>query len=144
MLTQVFRANPPIQQKNYRQKNSKLYGVKEHYFDEVTLMWDYNNDGIVDDQDESDYWDDVYYEEHRGDYTTGLFSASSNGTSAKQATEAPKGAGDIAGSILLYIGFIFVVVICGFLAFFGLLVCVVFPPLGIIMMIPLYKILGGR
>ncbi len=108
-------------------------------------MWDYNNDGIIDDRDESDYWDDVYYEEHRGDYSTGLFSgpfksSSNNSSSMKE----PNGAGDIIGSILVGIGFIFVVVLCGFLAFFGLLVCVVFPPLGIIMMIPLYKILGGR
>ena len=39
-------------------------------------MWDYNNDGVIDYQDEADYWDDIYFEEHRDEYTPGLFSQS--------------------------------------------------------------------
>ncbi len=28
-------------------------------------MWDYNGDGVIDDKDEEDYWDDDYYQRLR-------------------------------------------------------------------------------
>ena len=27
-------------------------------------MWDYNGDGIIDERDEDEYWDDIYFEEN--------------------------------------------------------------------------------
>ncbi len=105
-------------------------------------MWDYNNDGVIDYQDEADYWDDVYFEEHRDEYTPGIFSNRTN-TYSNNAQKAGEEVG-IGWAILLGIGYVFLLVICGMIAFIGLGVCVVFPPLGIVMMIPFYKMIGGK
>lgn len=104
-------------------------------------MWDYNNDGVIDYQDEADYWDDIYFEEHRDEYTPGLFSQSRYTPPKKEEKVEELG---VASVILGVVGYFIGLVMCGVLAFFGLALCFVFPPLGIIMMIPLYKMLGGK
>lgn len=105
-------------------------------------MWDYNNDGVIDYQDESDYWDDVYYEEHRDDYSAGYFNNNAY-SSPKNNKNSMEDVG-IGWAILIGIGYVFLLVICGMIALLGLGVCVVFPPLGIVIMIPFYKLIGGK
>ncbi len=106
-------------------------------------MWDYNHDGVIDYQDEADYWDDIYYEEHRNDYSGGLFNNGSYMPSSKGKKSTTDDIG-VFGTILAILGYCVAIVVCVFIAFAGLGICFVCPPLGIIMLIPLYKILGGR
>lgn len=110
-------------------------------------MWDYNRDGQVDYWDEVDYWDDVYYEEHRDEYSP-LFlgSSGSSYTAAKTYTNKAekKSSESLAEGIgMLLIGILFFTGAL-FLAFLGIACLFFFPPLGILLMWPMYKLLGGR
>ena len=49
-------------------------------------MWGYNGDGVVDSYDDEAYWDDVYFEEHRDDYSPYIFSSGSSGFSVSKVT----------------------------------------------------------
>ena len=42
------------------------------------FMLDYNRDGVIDDLDEHDYWDDIYYEEDMEDFNNKFANYSGN------------------------------------------------------------------
>lgn len=38
-------------------------GIRMGFFDDSRLGYDYNRDGKIDNRDDDDYWDDIYFEE---------------------------------------------------------------------------------
>ena len=118
---------------------------------------DYNGDGNIDDYEkmiyrddvcdaqEESYWDDAYFEEHRDDYSAGMFGSGrpsgvkTGGT--KTENSSPASAVDRLVGLLVWM--LFFVGAC-FLAVLGIGCMFVFPPLGIILLIPIYGMLGGR
>ena len=111
-------------------------------------MWDYmdyNGDGVIDEYEEMNYWDDVYYEEHRDDYSSGFGYGSSSSGVKKAGTKTENSSSASAGDRLVgLLGGIIFFIIAANLAVLGIACMFVFPPLGIILMLPLYALFGGR
>ena len=109
-------------------------------------MWDYNGDGVVDSYDDEEYWDDVYFEEHRDDYSPYIFSSGSSfcsyskgatqKTTYKKNNSSDKGVSPAFGILYLTLAICLIVP--------GIACLMVFPPLGVLLLWPMYKLMGGR
>ncbi len=109
-------------------------------------MWDYNGDGFIDSSDDEAYWDDVYFEEHRDDYSPYIFGSGgssysySNKANQRKGYQSQKSSNE--GSSLLGSLLYLTLAIC--LVVPGIACLMVFPPLGILLLWPMYKLMGGR
>ncbi len=106
-------------------------------------MWDYNRDGVIDDRDEQDYWDDVYYEEDMEDLNNKYTNYGGNRTvySHTSSHKEKKTEKFWPGGFLFSVVIVLVAIV---LLAIGLPLLVACPPLGLMVLAPIWIPLSKR
>lgn len=109
-------------------------------------MWDYNGDGIVNCEDDEAYWDDVYYEEHRDDYSGSLLGSHSSSVSNNSGKKSDSNSNSEDGIVGVAYVLLWAIRLVGaiFLGMFGIALLFAFPPLGAWTLYMAYVLLGGQ
>ena len=96
-------------------------------------MWDYNRDGVIDDLDEQDYWDDVYYEEDMEEFNNKYTSYGNSYRSPQKCNDKEKfWPGGLLPTILSALVIIVLLII-------GSPVLVACPPLGVLIFLQIIR-----
>jgi hypothetical protein len=98
-------------------------------------MWDYNNDGVIDDLDEYEYLDDLFYEEDMNDCN--YKSIFDRGQGVNKSLNSKKDNNEVKfwPEGLLYT--LIYVVVAIILLFFALPFLICCPPIGLIILYPI-------